>query len=190
MMAAILLENERVRLSPLTLENASFLKEVASQPGLVAYSPSFIETPEALRAYVREALEEQEQNRCIPLIIYDKMAEAYAGSTRYMHIQWSHKVLHIGSTWIGREFHGSGLNTHMKYLMLQHAFNSMKFEKVEFRIDERNIRSRKAVEKLGATLEGILRKDVYLADGFKRNTCCYGLLAGEWEQTRIKLTLP
>lgn len=192
MIKAILLENERVRLSPLTLENADFLKEVASQPGLVAYSPSFIETHEALRSYVQDAMDEQRHNRCIPLIIYDKKAGAYAGSTRYMHIQWLHKVLHIGSTWIGREFQGSGLNTHMKYLMLQHAFDTMKFEKVEFRIDERNKRSRRAVEKLGASLEGILRKDVYLADGYKRNTCCYGLLAAEWEQSKalVKRAMP
>ncbi|MBT8179720.1 MAG: GNAT family N-acetyltransferase, partial [Eudoraea sp.] len=63
---------------------------------------------------------------------------------------------------------------------LPHAFVEMDFEKVEFRIDERNTASRKAVEKLGARLEGILRKNVYLADGFKRNTCCYGLLREEW----------
>ena len=97
-----------------------------------------------------------------------------------MNINWKNKVLEIGSTWIGREFHGSGLNTQMKKLMLDYAFNSMNFEKVEFRVDARNIASRKAVEKLGCQLEGILRKNVYLLDGFKRDTCCYGLLKEEW----------
>jgi RimJ/RimL family protein N-acetyltransferase len=63
----------------------------------------------------------------------------------------------------------------------------LSFEKVEFRIDERNIASRKAVEKLGATLEGILRENVYLLDGFKRNTCCYGILNKEWPE--IKQTI-
>jgi RimJ/RimL family protein N-acetyltransferase len=96
-----------------------------------------------------------------------------------MNINFKNKVLHIGSTWIVREFHGSGLNDQMKSLMLEHAFVEMDFEKVEFRVDERNIKSRKAVEKLGCTLEGILRKDTYLLDGFKRNTCCYGLLREE-----------
>lgn len=64
--------------------------------------------------------------------------------------------------------------------MLDYAFTTLDFEKVEFRVDERNTASRKAVEKLGCVLEGILRKDVYLLDGFKRNTCCYGLLRTEW----------
>ena len=93
---------------------------------------------------------------------------------------WKNKVLEIGATWIGREFQGSGLNKNMKFLMLQYAFETLNFEKVEFRIDECNIRFRKAVEKIGATLEGILKKNVYLLNGFKRNTCCYGILCEEW----------
>ena len=79
-----------------------------------------------------------------------------------------------------KEFQGSGLNMNLKFLMLQNIFETLNFEKVEFRIDERNTRSRKAVEKIGATLEGILKKNVYLLDGFKRNTCCYGILKEEW----------
>ncbi len=177
---SITLQNDAVKLSPLTLNNYQELIPVASQEKLVQFSPSDIETPEALRNYVQIALELQRQKSAIPLIIYDKKREAYAGSTRYMNIDWKNKVLHIGSTWIGREFHGSGLNTQMKNLMLDHAFNKMGFEKVEFRIDERNIQSRKAVEKLGAVLEGILRKNVFLLTGFKRDTCCYGILKEEW----------
>jgi RimJ/RimL family protein N-acetyltransferase len=133
---------------------------------------------------VESALKQQELNLAIPFVIYDKSSGRYAGSTRYMHIDWGNKVLHIGATWLGKEFHGTGLNTQVKVLMLDHAFGPMGFEKVEFRIDERNIRSRKAVEKLGAILEGILRKNVYLPDGFKRDTCCYGILKKEWEIKR------
>ena len=90
--------------------------------------------------------------------------------------------MEIGSTWIGKEFQGSGLNTQMKHLMINYAFHEIGFEKIEFRIDERNIRSRKAVEKLGGILEGTLRKNVYLLDGYKRNTCCYGILKNEWKR--------
>mgnify|MGYP000412675330 CR=1 FL=1 len=94
------------------------------------------------------------------------------------------KVLEIGATWIGREFQGSGLNKNMKFLMLQYAFETLNFQKVEFRIDERNTRSRKAVEKIGATLEGVLRQNVYLLNGFKRSTCCYGILLVEWKNSK------
>lgn len=177
----IILENDRVKLLPLTLENYQNLIPIASEKKLVQYSPSDIETPEVLKNYVITALEQQNQKISIPFIIFDRASGKFAGSTRYMNINWKNKVLHIGSTWIGKEFQGTGLNTEMKQLMLNYAFTNLDFEKVEFRIDERNIRSRKAVEKLGCTLEGILREDVYLLDGFKRNTCCYGLLRDEWK---------
>jgi RimJ/RimL family protein N-acetyltransferase len=175
------LENDRVKLTLLDLSNYKHLLDIASQKDLVQYSPSKIETPEDLKAFVQTAVDLYYYKMAIPFIVYDKLKQAYAGCTRFMNINWEHKVLEIGSTWIGREFQGTGLNTHMKFLMLQYAFENLNFEKVEFRIDERNIRSRKAVEKLGATLEGILRKNVYLNNGFKRNTCCYGMLKEEWE---------
>ncbi len=174
------LENEFVALSPLTLKNYEKLIAVASQEKLVQYSPSDIYTAEKLKNYVESAIEQKQRKTSIPFIIFDKRKQQFAGSTRYMNIHWKFKTLEIGSTWIGHQFQGSGLNTQMKHLMINHAFDSMGFEKVEFRIDERNMRSRKAVEKLDGVLEGILRKNVSLLDGFKRNTCCYGILKEEW----------
>ncbi|QCX00195.1 GNAT family N-acetyltransferase [Aggregatimonas sangjinii] len=184
------LEDERVRLSPLQSDSYEALWPIARQEKLVQYSPGNVASPEGLKAYVAAALKQQQQQSSIPFIIYDKVQQAYAGTTRYMHIDKKNNVLHIGATWIGKEFHGSGLNDHMKFLMLNHAFDEMGFEKVEFRIDERNIKSRKAVEKLGAILEGTLRKNVFLEDGFKRDTCCYGILKEEWAATRKEFTLP
>ena len=176
------LENDRVLLSPLTTKNYPLLYHIATEEKLVQYSPSDIQTPEALKRYVEIALEKQRGNSVIPFIVFDKKTNQYAGSTRFMNIDHINKTVEIGSTWIGREFQGSGLNHQMKNLMLDYTFREMDFEKVEFRIDERNSRSRKAVEKLGAKLEGILRKNVYLLDGYKRNTCCYGILREEFIQ--------
>ncbi|WP_435132629.1 GNAT family N-acetyltransferase [Formosa sp. A9] len=175
------LENERVRLSLLDLSNYAHIQHIASQKDLVQYSPSNIATLEAFKDYVQTAVDGYYHKTCIPFIIFDKKNAAYAGSTRFMNIDYNNKVIEIGSTWIGYEFQGTGLNKHMKFLMLNHAFEIMQFEKVAFKIDERNWRSRKAVEQLGANLEGILRKNVYLLDGFKRNTCCYGILKEEWD---------
>ncbi|MCM4152237.1 N-acetyltransferase [Arenibacter sp. N53] len=174
------LENEFIKLTPLTLSNYHLLLPIAGQEKLVQYSPSDIESAEALKNYVEQALEKEMDCSAMPFIIYDKKTSRYAGSTRFMNIDYKNKVLEIGSTWIGREFQGTGLNGQVKLLMLNYIFHEMLFEKVEFRIDERNIRSRKAVEKLGAKLEGVLRKNVYLLDGFKRNTCCYGILKEDW----------
>ncbi|MCK0109578.1 GNAT family N-acetyltransferase [Flavobacteriaceae bacterium S0825] len=186
-MIAPTLENERVKLSLLDLSNYKNLIEIASQDNLIQYSPSDISTPEKLKAYVQVAVDGYYHKTIIPIIIFDKQTQTYAGSTRFGLINWKNKVLHIGWTWIGKQFQGTGLNTHMKFLMLQYAFETLEFDKVEFRIDERNTASRKAVEKLNAKLEGILRKDTLMRDGFKRSTCCYGILKDEWPE--IKATI-
>lgn len=181
------LENKRVLLSPLTLENYMHLIDVAQENDLIYYSPSDISSSEKLRDYVEVALKGFEDKTALPFVIYDKEKQQYAGSTRFGLINWKNKTGHIGWTWIGHEFQGTGLNAHMKFLMLQYAFETLEFEKVEFRIDERNQKSRKAVEKLGASLEGILRKDTVMNDGFRRSTCCYGILKSEWQT--IKATV-
>ncbi|ULC57976.1 GNAT family N-acetyltransferase [Flaviramulus sp. BrNp1-15] len=186
-MTAPNLENNRVKLTLLDLSNYKHLTQIAQQEKLVQYSPTKVDTPEDLKDYVQTAVDNYYHKTAIPFIIFDKQKNAHAGCTRYMNINWKNKVLEIGSTWIGREFQGTGLNKNMKFLMLEYAFETLKFDKVAFRADERNIPSRKAIEKIGATLEGILRKDILMLDGFKRNTCCYGILKEEWPD--IKTTI-
>jgi len=171
----------------LTLENYKHLEPIAFEKNLIYYSPSDISTPEKLKAYVQLAIDGFGKKTIIPFIVYDKDKQAYAGCTRFGLINWKNEVLHIGWTWIGHQFQGTGLNANMKFLMLQYAFETLGFEKVEFRIDERNQKSRKAVEKLGATLEGVLHRNVTLKDGFRRNTCCYGIIKDEWPTIKANI---
>lgn len=186
-MKAPTLENNRVKLTLLDLSNYKHLAPIAQQSHLIQYSPSKIDTADDLKAYVQTAVDGYYHKTIIPFIVFDKQTNTYAGSTRFGLINWQNKVLHIGWTWIGEEFQGSGLNTNMKFLMLQYAFEVLEFDKVEFRIDERNIKSRRSVEKLGATLEGVLRKDTLMLDGFKRSTCCYGILNEEWNNIKNEI---
>lgn len=176
-----ILEDDIVQLIPLDKFHLNALWEVAKQLDIHMYGPSDISTKEKLNNYIDKALQLRDDQIAAPYAILDKRSRTIVGSTRYGHIDDHNKVLHIGWTWIAREVQGSGLNAHMKYLMLNHAFKQAGFEKVEFRIDERNIRSRKAVEKLGAILEGILRENTFVKNGFKRSSCCYGILKREWE---------
>jgi len=180
-MKAPTLENKRVKLTLLDLSNYHYISEISKEDKLVQYSPSPIHTDEDLKTYVDTAVEGYYNKTILPFIIYDKEKGKYAGSTRFAFMNWHDKVVHIGWTWIGKEFQGTGLNTKMKFLMLQYAFETLKFDKVEFRADERNMASRKAIEKIGGTLEGILRNDTLMLDGYKRSTCCYGILKEEWE---------
>ncbi|WP_299227910.1 GNAT family protein [uncultured Psychroserpens sp.] len=186
-MNAPILETNRVKLTLLDLSNYTNLLDIAQEERLIFFSPSNISTPEALKAYVQTAVDGYYHKTIIPFIVYDKANKRYAGSTRFGLIDHKNKVLHIGWTWIGHAFQRTGLNKHMKYLMLKYAFETMEFEKVEFRIDERNVKSRKAVEKIGATLEGILRSNTIMQDGFRRSTCCYGILKCEWNTIKLEL---
>jgi len=179
-MKAPTLENQRVKLTLLDLSNYKHISHIAKQPNLVQFSPHKIETPEDFKDYVQTAVDYYYHKTAIPFIVYDKKANAYAGTSRFMNISWINRVAEIGSTWIGKEFHGTGLNTNMKFLMLQYAFEVLEFDRIEFRVDERNIPSRKAIEKLGATFEGTLRKNILMRDGFKRSSCCYSILKEEW----------
>ena len=175
-----MLQNQRARLEPLTRLNFRELIPVASIPGLIRYSPGTLHTTEGFEAYFEKAFRETEGGTSRVFLIRDLRSGSAAGSTRYMRMDPVNRVLEIGSTCLGPEFQGTGLNGAVKSLMLDEAFGPMAYERVEFRIDARNIRSRCAVEKLGARLEGTLRRNVYLPDGFKRDTCIYGLLREEW----------
>ena len=181
------LENQIVKLIPLTIDNYTYLNEIAAEDKLIQYSPSDISTPEKFRAYVAEALKGEKAGKTMPFIIYDKRSGSYAGCTRFGLIDPVNSVLHIGWTWIGKKFQGTGLNKEVKYLMLKYTFEVLEFHKIEFRVDERNLRSRKAVEKIGGKLEGTLRENVIMTDGFRRNTCCFGILKSEWPTIKISV---
>ena len=178
------LENKRAKLLCLEAHHYRDLLPLSKDVDLFVYGPSDISTPKKLRAYIKEALRLREIGSVLPFIIFDKAQNRFAGSTRFGHIDKKNKVVHIGWTWLGKDFRGSGLNAHIKYLMLQYAFEKLDYEKVEFRIDERNIASRKAVEKIGGTLEGILRSQIITKNGIRRNSCCYGILHEEWESIK------
>lgn len=178
------LENKRAKLLCLETHHYRDLLPLSQDVDLFAYGPSDISTPVKLRAYLKEAIRLREIGSALPFIIFDKAQNRFAGSTRFGHIDKKNKVVHIGWTWLGKDFCASGLNANVKYLMLQYAFEKQDYKKVEFRIDERNIASRKAVEKIGATLEGILRSQIITKNGIRRNSCCYGILSEEWESIK------
>jgi len=180
----LVLENELVKLVPLKKEHNKELWPIAQQVDLYKYGSNDVSTIQKLENYTETALTEEKQKKSIPFVIYNKITNDCIGSTRFGHIDHKNKVLHIGWTWISPVSRGTGFNHQMKFLMLSYAFEKMNFEKVEFRIDERNIRSRKAVEKLGASLEGILRKNVITKSGFRRSSCCYGILKEEWNDIK------
>jgi RimJ/RimL family protein N-acetyltransferase len=113
--------------------------------------------------------------------------QEYAGSTSFANVSNRDKRLEIGWTWIGKKFQKTGLNRNGKLLMLQYAFETLQFERVELKTDERNMASRTAIEKIGGKFEGILRSHMVVKDGFRRNTVYYSILSKEWPGVKTNL---
>lgn len=184
----IVLENHHVRIAPLTEKDADHLFPVAAEDkSLVQYSPYDIHEPALLREYVTKSLQDRKNEKRYAFSIFDKEMKAYAGSTSFANISNPDKRIEIGWTWIGPHFQGTGLNASCKYLMLQYIFETLEFERAEFKTDERNVLSRKALEKIGATMEGVLRSHTVLTDGFRRNTVYYSILKPEWDTVSRRL---
>lgn len=175
-------ENERALLRPLKADDFDHLLPIALRtPNLLQYSPSPFGDAEKLSMYIEKALSAKKNLQRYPFIIFDKKQKEYAGSTSFGNISNYDRRLEIGWTWIDPKFQGTGLNGTCKQLLMNFVFHTLEFERIEFRIDSRNVKSRKAVEKLGATLEGKLRSHTLMNDGFRRSTVYYGILKNEWK---------
>ncbi len=186
----ILLENEFVRLEPLKMSHLDFLVLIAEQtPDLLKFSPSPFGDRAALQDYIQIALDEKSNLNRHPFVIFDKQKEKYAGSTSFADISAKNQRLEIGWTWIGKDFQGTDLNKNCKFLMLRYAFEILAFERVEFKADSRNLQSRRAIEKIGATYEGELRSHTLMNDGYRRHTVYYSILKDEWQAVKQNILL-
>ena len=177
----IILENSFALLRPVNKTDIDNLLPVATKDkDLLQFSPTQIYTRELLKTYIDKAVENKISKNQYTFIVFDKAKNQFAGSTSFLNISNQDDRLEIGATWYGKEFQRTGLNRNCKYLLLQYAFDNLEAERVEFKTDERNLASRKAIEKIGGQFEGILRRHTLMSDGFRRNTICYSILKSEW----------
>lgn len=179
----IVLEDERVRIEPLSEMHIDPLENIVNNnPGLLRFSPTVLNNRKDLRRYIESHLIKRQDGTKYAFAIFDKDREAYAGSSSYMHISEQDGHLEIGSTWVGKRYQRTGLNRHMKFLMLHYAFESLGAVRVAFHTDDRNEQSKTAIQAIGATYEGTLRKHIRMPDGLMRDTVCYSILAEEWPE--------
>ena len=123
----------------------------------------------------------------MPFVTIDRASGKAVGTTRFMNIEPPHRRLEIGTTWIGKSFQRTAINTEAKYLMLKHAFETLRCIAVDLRTHEKNLQSRAAIERLGARLDGILRNHRILPDGSLRNTATYSIIDAEWPAVKARL---
>jgi len=183
----VTLEGPHVRLEPLSESHHADLCAVGLDPELWQWIPFRVLTPEDMSGYIRAALRDQEAGVSVPFAIIDRDAGRAAGSTRYMNIDRANRRVEIGSTWIGRAWQRSMVNTEAKFLMLQHAFETLGSIRVELKTDSMNRRSRNAIQRIGATQEGIFRKHMLTWSGRIRDTVYFSILDSEWPRVRADL---
>jgi RimJ/RimL family protein N-acetyltransferase len=174
----IILENSRVKLVPFSEKYEADLRKIIFDEEL-SFSVN-CKNDEDLRRYIQNAMKQKNEFMAYPFIIIDKLTHEVAGSTRYGHMFFDNKRLEIGWTWYGRKFRGTGLNKACKFELLNYAFETMDFRRVQLSADIDNIRSQKAIAKLGATREGIFRANYINSSGESRDDVYYSLVQTEW----------
>ena len=176
----IILENDSVLLRPLEKNDFNDLSAIAYNYDIWRFTVSRCMNDEELSKYINTALKDKSKEVRYPLVIISKKNNRIAGSTSFGNISNRDKRLEIGWSWLGREYRGTGLNKNCKYLMLAYVFGELGFERVEFKTDLLNEQSRKALKKIGAVEEGVLRSHTVMQDGRRRDTIYYSILRSEW----------
>jgi RimJ/RimL family protein N-acetyltransferase len=181
----VILEDERLLLRPLVQADvANLASYVKDEPTLWKYALTPITTEQEFQQYIATAEEARGLQTAYPFIVFDKLQNKYVGSTRFYDIQLEASTTQLGYTWYSEKTWGTGLNEHCKLLLLSFAFETIGFERIEFRADNRNKRSIAAMQKIGCTVEGILRNHLPTSDGTRRDSIVLSMLKEEWP--RIK----
>jgi RimJ/RimL family protein N-acetyltransferase len=184
----ITLTGQFVRLEPLSMDHLQDLCLVGLDDEIWRYMVyGWVRSEQDMRNWIAEILKRQEKGTDLPFAVIDLKSGKAIGVTRYMEIRPKDRGLEIGGTWYGRAYQRSVVNTECKFLLLQHAFEGLGCIRVQFKTDLRNIRSQKAIERIGATKEGIFRNHMILPDGTIRHSVYYSIIVEEWQSVKAHL---
>jgi len=184
----VTLEGNYVRLEPMTEAHVSGLTEIGAGQlfwDFMVYGN--VNTLDDMHSWVRDMLARAEKGTDLPFVAIHLASGRVAGATRYLNIMPKDRGLEIGGTWYGLEFQRSPVNTECKYLLLKHAFETLGCIRVQLKTDLRNERSQKAIERIGAQKEGVLRNHMILPDGRIRHSVYYSILDAEWDEVKKRL---
>jgi N-acetyltransferase len=184
----VTLTGKEVRLEPMSETHVSGLAEIGIGQNFwhfMLYGD--MNTDADIRNWVLDILNRAKKGTDLPFAVIDLTSGRVAGATRYMNIMPKDRGLEIGGTWYGVDFQHTGINTESKYLLMTHAFEKLRAIRVQLKTDSRNERSQKAIERIGARKEGILRNHMILPDGYFRHSVFYSVLDTEWPAVKKNL---
>lgn len=181
------LQGSRISLRPLQYADADALVHAAADGELWNLTVTVVPSSTTVDAYLKKALDGRDAGTVMPFVIVLKDTGEVIGSTRLWKIDRINRKLEIGSSWISARWQKTFVNTEAKYLLLRHAFEVLDCVRVQFTTDENNQASRKAILRLGAQQEGIVRHERIMPDGRKRNSVRFSIIDEEWPQVRQDL---
>jgi len=185
---SVTLSGAHARLEPLSTRHAPGLREAVADGELWNLWYTFVPRPEHIEAEIERRLALQAAGSMLPFAVFESGNAAPVGMTTFMNVDASNRRVEIGSTWYRAGVQRGPLNTECKLLLLRHAFDTLDCIAVEFRTHFFNQQSRRAIERLGAKLDGVLRSHQRASNGTLRDTCVYSIIAAEWPTVQAHLT--
>ena len=176
----IILENDFVQLRPLSVEHYQQLLPIAMEKSLWQFTGACVENEDDFKRYFDTALAEKEAGSSYPFAVFNKRTNQYAGSTRYANISLPNKRLEIGWTWHHPSVQGSGINKACKFLLLSYGFETLQLNRIELKTSLLNEKSQRAMLKIGAVKEGVLRRHMITEKGAVRDTVYFSFIKEEW----------
>lgn len=183
----VILRDRGLRLEPLRLDHEAGLAAAAADGKLWTLRVTSVPEPQDTRAYIETALAMREQGNRLAFAVVDEATGQVLGSTSYHDIVPAIKRVEIGYTWYRQSVQRSHVNTTCKLLLLGHAFDTLACNVVGWRTDNYNFASQRAIERLGAHKDGVIRGHALRRDGTIRDTVMYSMRAGEWPEARAQL---
>ena len=183
----ITLKGEHALVEPMTLAHRDEIAAAAADGELWKLWYTSVPSPQAVDGWIAAALGQREQAGAMPFVIRRVDDRRVVGATRYFNVAAENRRLEIGHTFYSQSAQRTAVNTEAKLLLLTHAFESLKCIGVELRTHFMNQTSRRAIERLGAKLDGVLRSHQVMPDGSLRDTCVYCIVAPEWPAVRNNL---
>ncbi len=184
---SVTLEGQHVRLEPLSPDHHAGLCEVGLDEELWRWIPQPVRTPGEMREYIAIALRSQGEGSALPFATIERASGRVIGSTRYLNIDRTNRHVEIGSTWLGLKWQRTAANTEAKFLMLCHAFDTLRCLRVELKTDSLNERSRNAILRIGAKEEGTFRNHMTTQSGRIRHSVYYSIIDSEWPTVKARL---
>jgi RimJ/RimL family protein N-acetyltransferase len=183
----VTLTGRHIRLEPMTRAHLDALAAIAFEGDLFRWYTITMRTRDELAEWLEVALAAHAAGTALPFVTVHLGDNRIVGATRYLNSSQRDGRYEIGSTWVAKPWQRTPVNTEAKYLMLRHAFEGMGAHRVEFKTHVNNVQSRRAIERIGGTFEGIHRKHMLMTDGSMRDSVWYSIIDDEWPTVKARL---